>query len=405
MTKAGENGMKRGFTLIELLIVVVVIATLTTIIFRLAGVGRDATARSTTVSRIQRIENALSGYYAAFGTYPPVPLQGSRDIYQEVDDHHGDVQYEGINKQTITTSGENATRMNKQILAACRSQPFGAKFPFQAGRDKYVENISKVVKKLVQDKVAPYKKIDEYRRNSLSQGFTDGVSGNAMAGSLSTSASSWWGKNNVQLWRFGVMSFLLPRYLFMMQQDQDFQVERYAQWTTYNNLPFDPDTGVLYGNGDVTKGWGEVRRNYNDNNGDNRWKIELIPSQAACARWMPNLERICSSTFGWEFFGVQIRGGQRQDGGLNIYNVPDLYTPNGRDSVSQQYALDEITVRDGWGHELFYYSPPPHQTYRVWSSGADGKTFPPWVELTSLTESERRIVLNWMKDDIAVMKN
>ena len=124
--------MKRGFTLIELLIVVVVIAALTTIIFRLAGVGSESTARAVTVSRLQRIENALSGYYAAFGTYPPVPLQGSRDIYQKVDYYHG-VQLDDVNKQTIVTSGTQAQNMREQILAACRSQPFGAYFPFKSG--------------------------------------------------------------------------------------------------------------------------------------------------------------------------------------------------------------------------------------------------------------------------------
>ena len=398
--------MKRGFTLIELLIVVVVIATLTTIIFRLAGVGRDATARSTTVSRIQRIENALSGYYAAFGTYPPVPLQGSRDIYQEVDDFHGDVQYENEGVKSLNASGNDRTKMNNQIIAACRSQPFGAKFPFSGSKDTYVDNISKVVQRLVQKGSPPFKGIDGFRKQSLGAGFTTGTSGNSgMAGSLKQKSSNWWGEDSVQIWRYGLMSFLLPRYLFMMQQDEDFAVESYAQWTQYNNLPFNPDTGVLYGNGNVMAGWQEVRKNFSGNNGNDRWKVELIPSQAACARWMPNLENICSTTEDWVFFGVHIKGRQKHDGGLSIYNVPNPYSPNGKGSVAQQYVLDEITVRDGWGRELFYYSPPPHQTYRVWSSGADGLTFPPWVDLNGLNQSERTLALNWMKDDIAVMKN
>jgi prepilin-type N-terminal cleavage/methylation domain-containing protein len=398
--------MKRGFTLIELLIVVVVIAALTTIVFRLAGVGGDATARATTVSRLQRIENALSGYYAAFGTYPPVPLQGSRDIYQEVDAYHG-VQLDDVNKQTISgKSDKNAMHTRDQILAACRSQPFGAYFPFKNGKSEYVETISKAIKKLVNSGARQFKGLSDERKTSLLQGFTDGVSGNSMVGSLSTSKSSWWGDDSVQLWRYGVMSFLLPRYLFMMQQDQEFQVEDYAQWTAYNDLPFDPDTGVLYGNGDVRQGWRTVRDNYSKNSGRDRWKIELIPSQAACARWMPNFERICATTFDeWEFWGTRIKGKQEYDHHLDVYSTPVLYSPAGRQSTSQQYVLDCITVKDGWGREFFYYSPPPHQTYRVWSSGADGMTFPPWTDLNTLNESERKVVLNWTKDDISVMKN
>ena len=76
----------RGFTLIELLIVTVVIVTLMAIVFRLAGTGGESTRRAKTLARIQKLSNALSGYYAAFGSYPPVPLQGrSRDIYTQVD--------------------------------------------------------------------------------------------------------------------------------------------------------------------------------------------------------------------------------------------------------------------------------------------------------------------------------
>lgn len=396
--------MKRGFTLIELLIVVVVIAALTTIIFRLAGVGGESTARAVTVSRLQRIENALSGYYAAFGTYPPVPLQGSRDIYQKVDEYHG-VQLDDINKQTISSGGgEGAKTMQEQILAACRSQPFGAYFPYSGDMSEYVKGVSEATKKLIQGGAPQFKNLSEARKSSLMQGYTDGVSGNSMVGALSTEHSSWWGDDSVQLWRYGVMSFLLPRYLFMMQQSEEFRVEDYAQWTAYNDLPFDPDTGVLYGDGDVQRGWRAVRDNYSRSSGRDRWKIELIPSQAACARWMPNFERICACSKEHNFFGTDIRGKQDQDYLLSPYSVPTIYSPN-KESTSQQYVLDCITVRDGWGRELFYYSPPPHQTYRVWSSGSDGMTFPPWTDLNTLNESERRIVLNWTKDDIAVMKN
>jgi len=397
--------MKRGFTLIELLVVVVVIATLTTIVFRLAGVGRDSTARATTVTRLQRMENALSGYYAAFGTYPPVPLQGSRDIYQEVDYYHG-VQLDTVNKQTITAkSDQNSKHMREQILAACRSQPFGAYFPFSDGRAAWVETIAKAQKKLAESKSGPFKNLSDEQKASLAQGYTDGVSGSSMVGSLSTQNSSWWGDDSVQLWRYGVMSFLLPRYLFMMQQSDTFRVEEYAQWTAYNDLPFDPDTGVLYGNGRVRDGWRKVRSDYHDSSGRDRWKIELIPSQAACARWMPNFENVCAASKEWEFFGTKIKGKQNQDHGLNVYSFPTIYSPGGKGSTSQQYVLDCITVKDGWGYELFYYSPPPHQTYRVWSSGADGMTFPPWTDLDTLTDQERSVVLKWTKDDISIMKN
>ena len=78
---------RKGFTLIELLVVVVILATLMGIVFRLAGCGDESRKRTKTVQRLQRVENALSGYYAAYGTYPPVPLHGSRSIYLKTNNH------------------------------------------------------------------------------------------------------------------------------------------------------------------------------------------------------------------------------------------------------------------------------------------------------------------------------
>ena len=76
--------MKKGFTLIELLVVTVVIVALMSVIFRLTGIVGGTSAQETTVFRMQCLENCLSGYYAAFGAYPQVPLQGrTRNIFRK----------------------------------------------------------------------------------------------------------------------------------------------------------------------------------------------------------------------------------------------------------------------------------------------------------------------------------
>jgi len=31
----------------------------------------------------------------------------------------------------------------------------------------------------------------------------------------------------------------------------------------------------------------------------------------------------------------------------------------------------KLTVLDGWGYDLYYWSPPPYQTYDIWSAGPD----------------------------------
>ena len=117
--------MKKGFTLIELLIVVVVIATLAGLVFRLAGVGGDQARRNSTITRMQKLEFALSGYFSAFGSYPPVPLHGSRDIFCGVNDH-------GIQMSSGGSSENNErSKLNwPQVRAACLSQPVACEFPY-----------------------------------------------------------------------------------------------------------------------------------------------------------------------------------------------------------------------------------------------------------------------------------
>ena len=69
-----------------MLIVVVVLVTLMTMTFRLSSIGSNSTARNNTINRMQRLENCLSGYYAAYGSYPAVKLHGSRNVYLSVND-------------------------------------------------------------------------------------------------------------------------------------------------------------------------------------------------------------------------------------------------------------------------------------------------------------------------------
>ena len=78
-----------------------------------------------------------------------------------------------------------------------------------------------------------------------------------------------------------------------------------------------------------------------------------------------------------------------------------IYSPGGyADSGSNLYLLDGITMRDGWGRDFYYYSPPPYQSYTVWSSGPNGSTFPPWVDRSALQGDANRCIGYWVRDDI-----
>ena len=123
---------KSGFTLIELLVVTVVVVSLMAIVLRLSGIAGGATDQQETVSRMQKLENCLSGYYATFGSYPPVPLQGaSRNIYRKVDDKRKTV-------QTDDNQIDDSSLIWEQVRAACLAQPVAAMCPPPSGmKDDY----------------------------------------------------------------------------------------------------------------------------------------------------------------------------------------------------------------------------------------------------------------------------
>lgn len=366
--------MKKAFTLIELLIVVVVIVTLMSITFKLAGVASNSHARNTTISRLQRIENALSGYYAAFGSYPPVRLHASRNYKLKADPTTG----EQLDSEWGGALADNWS----SVKVACQAQPFGASFPFDPKVKPYVDACSRLMSQRANSSEEKYKK---YRNNPrLKGGFTALDSLNGISGI--NNKTDW---QEIKVFRFGAMSYLMPRYMFMLNglKNSKSQLNKCAQWLENNELPADPNSGRKFNN------WTDAKLWYKS-------ILMRIPSQAVCARWMPNFEKICACSGYPTYFDVQVGSGE---GSINPENADlDLYTSSG----SSAYVLDTMTVNDGWFHEFYYYSPPPFQSYRVWSAGPDGKTFPTWVPLESIKEeSDRRTAANWMSDDIVHMSN
>ena len=369
--------MKKAFTLVELMIVVIVIMTLLAISFRLMGSSGNSAARSTTISRMQRVENCLSGYYAAFGSYPPVALHASRNVYAELDE-------EGNQKD----GGEETSSLDfKSVNAACRAQPLAARFPFSGSSEvrDYISAASQTAVELVSDPEFP----------SWGEA-ADALSGGFEAMQRPSQAGNWTSETNwqkIKIFQFGVMSFLLPRYLFMTKGVKPDDLERCAQWDANNQLASHPNTGLAFGD-------------YESQLKDKRLVLR-IPSQAVCARWMPNLEGIIDGNElekdDGVFFGIHTISGDPvlrvnpADGPSGILENLDRKT---------RTVLDVMTVKDGWGREFYYYSPQPYQSYRLWSAGADGRTFPPWVPFSTLkTEGDKRTAANWMADDIMYLSN
>lgn len=405
--------MRKGFTLVELLVVTLVIAILAGIVFRITGAASDNEKMQSTVKKMQRLENCLSGYYAAFGSYPPVEVHGSRNPFYPVDDY-------GI-QQTQSMNPNYGTLNPEWVIAACRSQPLAMRMPYSTGtgRDEVI-TVSEQVRMMIREDPSYACWV-----GSVLDSPFDGASPGMLSGKMDK--SDW---SEAQVFQFGLMSFLLPRYLLMLggERDElpgmaaglgsvgpDLGYYRFAQWGTRNNCPCRFDDGVQYPD------WEDV---YNAVKADSedRWKIELIPSQTICQRWLANLEGICNCANRQDtltVYGVNIKGdgGGWPDAGSPanlakmIYSAADSQAGM-RGSHAQQYVLNMITVYDDFsdGVELFYYSPPPYQSYRLWSAGPNGKTFPPWITDEQIRtdpnlQQHAKMIYEWISDDVVHLSN
>jgi prepilin-type N-terminal cleavage/methylation domain-containing protein len=399
--------MKRGFTLIELLVVVVVLVTLMSIMFRIGSVGGSADNRNRTIVHMQRLENCLSGYYAAFGSYPPVKLHGTRDFYMKVGSHgiQTDVRNESIwgwDPKLFLDGKYQPAEVSawQQVKAACLAQPIACQFPFPEGYGDMVRSVSDEIAERANSGDDDYRSYweDPTLKSKLSAGFDDGGASSGSTGRFASNKDEvdW---RYIQLFKFGLMSYLLPRYLVMMNGHDDFFTGGFAQWDVNNELPCDPFTGNRFSN------WQQVKNRAESNRQSDQAYVANIPSQALCARWMPNLEGICKCNHDFSLFGIDIR--ETYENRSLISSNIEIFSPEDESGGSNkdQYILDEVTVKDGWHHELFYYSPEPHQTYILWSAGPNGRTFPAWISRKGLTSKANECVAAWTSDDIIHLSN
>ena len=154
-------------------------------------------------------------------------------------------------------------------------------------------------------------------------------------------------------------------------------------------------------------------------NAEQSFLVANLPSQAVCARWMPNFRDGNNGIIsgGLEFYGVETSDGDRQFLLSQKYTaLPDetghdcrflhMISKNGYNGKSD-YLLNGMTVSDGWNHEFYYYSDTPYQSYRLWSAGPNGLTFPPWLmeHLDSYSPKEQETITGWTKDDISHLAN
>ncbi len=323
----GKQDKRAAFTLIEMMVVVAIIGVLIAGVFRLMGAAGESNKKALTIARMQKLQNALSGFYAEFGTYPPVTQHGSPDpfVAQNADS--------GQEEKASSLLAQNANR-----AAAC--QPIGFEYPNVKSLDDFI--------------------------NTRYQG--EGImSVNQQLGqTAATLPKSEW--KDVKIFRFGVLSYLLPRVELMGGEDMvrgsgdtpDLNFFKSLQWSKNNS-------GSL--------------------------AAQRTRENRAVSRWLPNFEK--SLFGGYPLLGIDTA--EPDQGGPHFTGANEY--PAGAKG-GNKYVLIGISIRDGWGRDLYYYSAPPYQSYRVWSAGPNGFTFPPWISLESLSVSDRKKASAWVADDV-----
>ena len=154
--------------------------------------------------------------------------------------------------------------------------------------------------------------------------------------------------------------------------------------------------------------------------------ISNLTSQAVCARWMPNFQGIVTTIDQPRyrfFYGVDVLDQNKPylatPGTFDVDGVSGgggegdrlwgrrlrVFPGGGSGSGGSTHLPLSMTVCDGWGHEFYYYSEPPYQSYRLWSAGSNKVTFPPWYDLDSFSGEDLNMIHSFISDDIVHLSN
>ncbi len=336
---------RQAFTMIELMVVVSIVAILIGSVFKIFKTVQDMNAKATTIARMQRLQNAISAFYSEYGYYPPVARYTSPDPWNLPQDDNGNIP---------NTSSEEGFADVCRRVSAC--QPIDFEFP-------------------------PAKKFDA-SINRMYQQYGIQSANTCLGPTADTIKEVDW--KDVKMFKFGLLSFLLPR------------LETIGFSGSANpNTDEEPDLHFF-----SSRQWKKNNPVSSVSNVRKALEAQKVTENRAAARWLPNLENIVKN--GQTILGVNL-GPPYDDPEGNKLRLRILTDKDGNPtgySHGGKYFLQYAGLEDGWGHTFYYYSPPPYQSYQLWSSGRDYKTFPPWIPIKALSDTERKWVTRWVEDDI-----
>lgn len=355
-TKSGKNrAARQAFTLIELMVVVVVISILMGGVFKLLSATSKVNKTAATKAKMERLENAISGFYAEYGMYPPVILHGTPDHDPETSGNKDD-----FDNDLSWGSDEEKARA---AAWAAKCQPTAFEYPYPVEVDAYV------------GKKFP----------------AEGVNGTLGKNAHKEPETDW---QKIKMFKFGLLSFLLPRVELLRVPPKG--------ETWQDDDPRFPQKKFFF-----SEQWKENNLTSRIGESSDEALLKALHTQRAienkaCARWLPNLEGQIEGGLA-TVLGVATRRSDSER--FRVSAAGDDNTPakgqvyRAKEGNSTKTVLLRATIVDGWNQEFFYHSDPPYQSYRLWSAGANKKTFPPWVPLSSVS-SDRELVASWTADDI-----
>jgi prepilin-type N-terminal cleavage/methylation domain len=177
--------------------------------------------------------------------------------------------------------------------------------------------------------------------------------------------NSWSANGSGVVYTFGLMSYLFPRFA-SHAENSPYQFVGSSN-ANGNGLP---DGGQDYKDSDayVLNQW--------DNSNNRKGLVADIPRDVdASRRVLPYIGASLDANGRVADYGNVVKqSGGRIGEDPSPNRLPDGHhgTEHKDASSGKLYRNGYITVLDGWIRPIFYSSPPPYDTYKLWSAGANG---------------------------------